>query len=169
MAAIRTMLVPVDGSPPSIAALEHAVALSESCNSKIDVLHVDAPDEFEVGSMAPIAPSARAEAERAMNEAFERAQAKLGDKVTRRSVPGDPLREIIEVAAAGPYELIVMGTHGRVGRLHSMLGSVAEGVVRNAPCPVLTVREPGGEYQSFAERLHERPSLAEQTPPHPHR
>jgi universal stress protein A len=163
MASIRRILVPIDGSSPSTAALEHAVALAEECSTtRIDVLHVDAPDEFEVGSMIPLAPVAREEVQRVMNDAVEHAKTLLGDRVSLQTVSGDPLRQIIETASNGGYELIVMGTHGRVGRLHTMLGSVAEGVVRNAPCPVLTVREPGGEYQSFAERLHERPSLAEQ-------
>ena len=67
---------------------------------------------------------------------------------------GDPLRTILETARLGNYDLIVMGTHGRVGRLHSLLGSVTEGVVRNAACPVLTVREPSGEEESFSERIH---------------
>ena len=163
MAAIRKMLVPIDGSPPAIAALEHAVALAEECtSSRVEVLHVEAPDEFEVGSMSPIAPIAREEARHAMDAAVEAARSSLGDRFERQTTPGDPIRRIIEVASAGDYQLIVMGTHGRVGRLHMMLGSVAEAVVRNAPCPVLTVREPGGEYQSFAERLHDIPSLAEQ-------
>ena len=116
--------------------------------------------------MVPAAPTAREDALRAMNDAVERARAVLGDRVSRRTIPGDPIRRIVEVAADGDYQLIVMGTHGRVGRLHALLGSVAEGVVRNAPCPVLTVREPGGEYQSFAERLHDIPSLAEQARAH---
>ena len=167
MAAIRNILVPVDGSPPSIAALEHAVALAEDCPAaKIDVLHVDAPDEFEVGSMSPVAPSAREQAARDIDSAVERCRARLGERLSRTNVAGDPIRRIVEVAAEGDYQLIVMGTHGRVGRLHNILGSVAESVVRNAPCPVLTVREPGGEYQSFAERLHDIPSLAEQARAH---
>ena len=163
MAVIRKILVPIDGSAPSIAALEHAVALAEECPSTtIDVLHVEAPDEFEVGSMSPLAPSAREEVVRAMDAAVERARARLGERISRQSIPGDPIRKIVEAAGDGGYELIVMGTHGRVGRLHVMLGSVAEAVIRSAPCPVLTVREPGGEYQSFAERLHDIPTLAEQ-------
>jgi nucleotide-binding universal stress UspA family protein len=167
MASIRSILVPIDGSPPAKAALDHAVALAEETPStRVDVLHVEAPDEFEVGSSAPLAPSAREEARREMDAAVEQARARLGDRVSLRTLSGDPLRTIIEIANEGGYELIVMGTHGRVGRLQVMLGSVAVGVVRNAPCPVLTVREPGGEYQSFAERLHERPSLAEQARTH---
>jgi len=164
MRAISKILVPIDGSPPSIAALEHAVALAEDCaTTRVDVLHVEAPDEFEVGSMSPLAPVAREEVSNAMAVAVERAREKLGDRVSRQTAQGEPVRRILEVASEGDYQLIVMGTHGRVGRLHVMLGSVAQGVVRAAPCPVLTVREPGGEYQSFAERLHDIPSLAEQT------
>ena len=169
MAAIRNILVPVDGSPPSIAALEHALALAEDCTeARITVLHVDAPDEFEVGSMSPVAPSAREAALHEIDVAAEQAQVRLGDRVSRQDVPGDPIRRIVEIASEGGYQLIVMGTHGRVGRLHTILGSVAEAVVRNASCPVLTVREPGGEYQSFGERLHDIPSLAEQARVHQH-
>ncbi|HVJ92458.1 MAG TPA: universal stress protein [Labilithrix sp.] len=167
MASIRNILVPFDGSPPAIAALEHALALAEDCTgTHIDVLHVEAPDEFEVGSTAPAAPAARKEMECAMEGAIGRAREMVGDRVARHDVAGDPLRRIVEIASEGHYDLIVMGTHGRVGRLHELLGSVAEGVVRNAPCPVLMVREPGGEYQSFAERIHGRPSLAEQASAH---
>lgn len=166
MANVRHLLVPIDGSPPSIAALDHAVALAEDCTATLDILHVHAPDEFEVGSMTPSAPSARRQTDHDMDAALDSARARLGDRVSLRTESGEPLRKILEIAGDGEYDLIVMGTHGRVGRLHSMLGSVAEGVVRNAPCPVLTVREPGGEYQSFAERLHHTPSLAEQVEHH---
>lgn len=167
MAAIRKILVPIDGSAPAAAALDHAVALAEECSwTSIDVLHVDAPDEFEVGSTSPIAPRAREEARLAIDAAFDAARARLGERVSRQWVSGDPLRTIVEIASDGGYELIVIGTHSRVGRLRSMLGSVAEGVVRSAPCPVLTVREPGAEYQSFAERVHDVPSLAEQARAH---
>lgn len=166
MTVLASILVPLDGSPPSVAALEHALALAEEYGAKVDVLHVQAPDEFEVGSNTPTSPGAKQEIERAMANAFARAAAILGARATRRTVAGDPLRKIVETAGTGDYDMIVMGTHGRVGRLHSMLGSVAEGVIRNAPCPVLTVRSPGGEYQSFAERLHGTPSLAEQAGRH---
>jgi len=167
MASIRNILVPIDGSPTSTAALEHALALAEECAStKIDVLHVEAPDQFEVGSSTPSAPGARQQEREALDSAMAGAKARIGERASLRTVSGDPLRRIIEIASEGGYELIVMGTHGRVGRLHMLLGSVAEGVVRSAPCPVLTVREPGGEYQSFAERLHDIPSIAEQARPH---
>ncbi len=157
MQTLRSILVPIDGSPPSIAALEHAVTLAGDYSARIDVLHVIPPND-------PMGPQARAEIESAMEDAVSHAKATLGDRISRRTVVGDPLREIVDHAMQGS-DIIVMGTHGRVGRLHSLLGSVAEGVVRNAPCPVLTVRDPSGGYQSFSERRHGRAALAEQ--PHP--
>lgn len=167
MAALKSILVPVDGSASSLAALEHAIVLAEDGDTHVDVLHVAAPEEFSVGSTSPLSPGARQEIERALDAAFEQARARLGERVSRRTVPGDPLRTIVETTRDGRYDLVVLGTHGRIGRLHAMLGSVAEGVVRNAPCPVLTVRQAGGGYQSFAERRHGRPSLAEAEPsPH---
>lgn len=166
MAALQLILVPIDGSIPSLAALDHAVVLAEDSAARVDVLHVAAPEEFSVGSGSPLTPQARRDAEAAMDDAIDQARARLPGRVSRRTVSGDPLRTIVESARDGRYDLVVLGTHGRVGRLHELIGSVAEGVVRNAPCPVLIVREPGAGYQSFAERRHGRPSLAEQPSQH---
>jgi nucleotide-binding universal stress UspA family protein len=153
MPTLQSILVPMDGSPPSLAALEHAVVLAHDYSARIEVLHV-------ISSSDPVGPDARKEIASAMDVAVERAQSFLGARVAQRTAIGDPLREIID--AAQDVDMIVMGTHGRLGRLHALLGSVAEGVVRNAPCPVLTVRDPTGGYEGFAERRHRRPSLAEQ-------
>jgi nucleotide-binding universal stress UspA family protein len=154
MQTLQSILVPLDGSPPSLAALDHAVALATDYNARVEVLHI-------VPTRDPLTAEARAGAERAIQEAFDRAKDVLGDRIGRSLKVGDPISEIIQ-QARDRADLIVMGTHGRVGRLHELLGSVAEGVVRNAPCPVLTVRDQSGGYQSFAERRHHRPSLAEQ-------
>ena len=159
MAALHSILVPVDGSPPSLAALEHAIALAADSGARVDVLYVEDSEELRVGS---VPPSTRREGERELDDAIERAVARLDGRISRRVASGDPLRTIVETASGGQYDLIVIGTHGHVGRLHAMLGSVAEGVVRNAPCPVLTVRDATGGYQSFAERRHGRPSVAQQ-------
>lgn len=153
METLQSILVPLDGSTPSIAALDHAVALASDYGATIEVLHVLPIDD-------PLNPAAREEIERAMDTAFEQAHDQLGDRVLRRTVSGDPLQEIVEIAGEG-FDLIVIGTHGRVGRLHELLGSIAEGVIRNAPCPVLTVRDRSSGFQSFAERRHGRPSLGE--------
>lgn len=167
MAALRSLLVPADGSPPSLAALAHAIALAEDLGSSVDVLHVVGPEAFSVGSTSPMAPEARRATDEALDAAFAEAAARLGSRVSRQTVSGDPLRTIVETARAGRYDLVVLGTHARSGRIRQLMGSVAEGVVRNAPCPVLTVREPGEDYQSFSERRHHRPTLAAQTPPAP--
>ena len=161
MAAFHSILVPVDGSPASLAALDHAILLAEDSEAKIDVLYVEI--SAELGAEAASPPITRLEIERAVDDAIERAMTRVDGRITRRIASGDPLRTIVETARDGQYDLIVIGTHGRVGRLHAMLGSVAEGVVRNAPCPVLTVRDETGGYQSFAERRHGRPSVAQQT------
>jgi len=150
---ISSILVPVDGSPSSLAALDHAVVLAEDYGARIVLLHI-IPDKD------PLSPQARNEVERAMDEGVDRARTSLGTRLVRRTVIGDPVREIL-AAAQLEADMIVMGTHGHVGRLHAILGSVAEGVVRNAPCPVLTVRDSVGGYQSFAERRHGRPSVGD--------
>lgn len=159
METLHSILVPVDGSAPSLSALEHAVTLAVDYGASLEVLHV-LPSEDVLG------PDARKEDERAMDAAFEQARAQLGDRVSRRTVTGDPVREIVD-AAGGDVDLVVVGTHGRIGRLHELLGSVAEGVIRNAPCPVLSVRDRSEGYQSFAERRHGRPTLGE-APAHAH-
>lgn len=151
MAVLRRILVPVDGSPPSLAALDHAVSLASDYDAKVEVLHVD-PTETQLGS------SPEEHAGRDIDAALARAREVLGGLVSYRTASGDPVREIVLAGRHG-VDLIVMGTHGRVGRLHVLLGSVAEGVVRNASCPVLTVRDSSGGYQSFAEYRHGRPSV----------
>lgn len=158
METLRSILVAVDGSEPSIAALDHALALAADYGAHLDILHV-------VSSEEPLSAEARADVDSAMDVAIDRARAAHGSRVTHRTVQGDPVREIVE-AARDRSDLIVIGTHGRSGRLHVMLGSVAAGVMRNAPCPVLTVRDPGPGYESFAERRHGRPTLAEQVSAH---
>jgi nucleotide-binding universal stress UspA family protein len=161
MGHIQKILVPMDGSPPSMAALREAVALAEDLQAVIDVLHVRAPDRFEVGSTTATAQSAAEQADRTMDEAIDSAKARLGERLSRRTDFGDPIRTILDVASSGDFDLIVMGTHGRVGRLHALVGSVAEAVVRSSVCPVLTVRRPDGAQESFSERIHGRHAIGE--------
>ena len=161
MPLVRKILVPVDPSPCSTAALQFAALLAEELGASLDVLHVHEHGGFDVGSTAPLAPDVLKELERGMEHAVEQARTRLGERFSQRSEPGEPLRRILEAAGGGGYDMIVMGTHGRIGRLHMLLGSVAEGVVRNAPCPVLTLRVPEGE-ESFAERLRGGPTIARQ-------
>ncbi len=155
METLRSILVPIDGSPPSLAALDHAITLALDYGARIDVLHVLPSDD-------PLSASARDALEAAIIRSVHDARALLDDRIALRTTSGIPEREIIELATDEPFDMIVIGTHGRVGRLHALLGSVADAVVRNAPCPVLTVRDATAGYQSFAERRHGRPTIAEQ-------
>lgn len=157
MGHIKKILVPMDGSPSSLAALTQALTLAEDVGASIDVLHVNAA--------VSAAKSVEEESERDMESAIAEAAKWLGDRLSRHSEDGDPIRKILEAAAEQKADLIVMGTHGRVGRLHALIGSVAEAVVRSAPCPVLTVRHPDGEEESFSERIHHRAAIASQTRP----
>ncbi|MGZ3418650.1 MAG: universal stress protein [Polyangiales bacterium] len=160
MSHIQKILVPMDGSPSAIAALWEAVELAEDLGAGIEVLHVDAPDQFSVGSTTSAGKSERMLSDRDMEQAIGTAKSRLGDRLSRRTDTGEPVQKILDVAAHDHADLIVMGTHGRVGRLHALVGSVAESVVRNAPCPVLTVRQPDGTEESFGERIHGRPRIA---------
>jgi nucleotide-binding universal stress UspA family protein len=69
-------------------------------------------------------------------------------QVKTRVLQGTPFAEIVRLAKAEHFDLVVMGTHGRAGFAHTLLGSVAERVVRTAPCAVLTVRHPEQHHES---------------------
>jgi universal stress protein A len=131
------ILVPTDFSPCSLHALRYAEELTRRFGAELTLLHVGDPlsasDLPGAGEL-----SGRREIDRALDLLRERDYRVRG--VLRR---GNPSHEIVQAAAAERADLIVMGTHGRTGLKHALMGSVAEGVVRNAPCPVLTVRHTG--------------------------
>jgi nucleotide-binding universal stress UspA family protein len=77
------------------------------------------------------------------------AAAKVGVPVETKVATGIPSEDIARVARELPADLIIMGTHGRAGMSHLLLGSVAEKVVRGAPCPVLTVRKEEHDFASL--------------------
>ncbi|HVY49740.1 MAG TPA: universal stress protein [Minicystis sp.] len=155
MAHIRNILVPVDGSPPSIAALDEAVTLADEIGATVVVLDMSR-------ALDAAAEAAREQAAEEMHDAINLARSRLSQRMRVVAESGEPVRAILEAAAAERVDLLVIGTHGRSGRLHALVGSVAESVVRNAPCPVLTVRHAEGDDQSFAERIHRRPPIADQ-------
>jgi nucleotide-binding universal stress UspA family protein len=142
----KTILVPTDFSEPSSAALTYAKQLADALNASIHLLHVAEdplrqPWTLETYGISPldvladITAQAQKDLERALPESErKRYRAEL---VT---VVGSPFGEILNYARKNNVDLIVMGTHGRGGLAHMIVGSVAERVVRFAPCPVLTVR-----------------------------
>jgi len=122
------ILVATDFSPLSSIALEHAIALASLCRASIHLIHVRADASGHVD-----------DEERRLAGLVSRCHAEAL-AVTWQVCAGPPAAAIVKAAADRAVDLIVLGTHGRQGVAHLVVGSVAEQVVRSAPCPVLTVR-----------------------------
>lgn len=139
------ILVPVDFSEHSDLALASAGALARRFGAELDVLHVIAelgvPDPYfaDAAELRALTKAARDRVPEALAERVDRV---LGEDVaagTHMEV-GTPPAAIAEFAREQGSDMIVVGSHGRTGVERVFLGSVAEGIVRRAPCPVLTVK-----------------------------
>ncbi len=163
---VQKILVPVDYSEDSLQALQWGASLSAKYGAKLILLHVVPKAVEEVYPSGPewispftppsyyyegMAPGSRpGRTERIVIDLQERGRAQLADFAHKnlkdpmpmdlQVVAGKPADEILRVAREQRVDLIVMGTHGRTGLRHLLLGSVAEEVTRHAPCPVFTVR-----------------------------
>jgi len=138
----KTILCPLDFEENSLAALDHACRLADDMGATLHLLHVlpILPMVADEG-MALDDKAAQAEANRRLKEiARQRLDQRPYGLHTRVTFPSDVTRAILGVARDIDADLILMATHGRGGLRHVVLGSVAEAVVRNAPCPVLTLR-----------------------------
>jgi len=145
---ITRILVPTDFSATSDAALDFAKTIATTCEASLHLLHVFedpfVPGAFTSETYAPMPPGMRA-------EMVDEATAKLARRLppdeqarfhgTTEIVTGVGAATIVEYAREQNIDLIVMGTHGRTGLAHVLIGSVAEKVVRTAFCPVLTVHQ----------------------------
>lgn len=140
MATPQRILVPTDFSEVTRVTLERARALADPARTELHVLHA-APNP---GLSLPGGD----EAERRSQELRERLEriaqpaALDGLAIVCVARMGKPWMEIVTYAREAQIDLIVMGTHGRTGLVHAVMGSVVEQVVRHAPCPVLIVRPP---------------------------
>lgn len=145
MPAIKTILVPVDFSECSRAALERAGALARRLGAAVHVLHVwELPEALPPGAnegayAGQLIGMAEKFAETKLHELTQDARAQGLAIAESLLEMGSPPSAIAERAKQGRYDLLVLGTHGRKGLSRVLLGSVAEKVVRTAPCPVLTV------------------------------
>ncbi len=147
MRSIKRILVATDFSPCARAALDTAVELAASLDASITLLHVyAAPTEvLPDGSVLSLDGLALERAERAIDEQLcdERRRAqRRGVVIAVESADGHAADVIVRRAAEERADLVVVGTHGRRGVPRLLLGSVAERVLRAAPCPVLIAREP---------------------------
>ncbi len=137
----KTILCPVDFDDNSLAALDKAVELANHFKSAVLLLHV-LPIVINIGEIPP---------PRALYEDQEKAaRAKLEDIAKAKLAGlghqsllyvGDIISSILEAQKQHRPDLLVIATHGRKGLKRLVLGSVAEGIVRKATCPVLTIRE----------------------------
>jgi nucleotide-binding universal stress UspA family protein len=145
MVALKNILVATDFSEPSGVALAYGRDLARSYNAQLHVLHIveDVMMRYssEVGFAVP----------QLQEELEDKARVDLNAQITdddRRTLQLVPVVEtavniadaVVNYAKANDIDLIVTGTHGRGAVKHFLMGSVAERVVRSAPCPVLTVR-----------------------------
>jgi nucleotide-binding universal stress UspA family protein len=142
---MRAILVATDFSECARAATRLAAELARALGGSLALLHVHPvprptlpPAQAEWPDAVLRVPLQAKEALAAERDGLETAELVV-DALLR---DGDPAEEIVRAAVLSRPSLIAMGTHGRVGIAHALLGSVAERVVRLAPCPVLTVRAP---------------------------
>ena len=147
MSGMRRILVPTDFSPASDIALQYAIDLAERVGSQIQLLHVIDDASFAAAYPDGVYienPGLRAQLIEASTASLEKAAARCTAArvtATHEVMVGSPAGVIAQTATSRGTDLIVMGTHGRGAIAHLVIGSVAERVVRIAPCAVLTVRD----------------------------
>lgn len=150
MSLFQKILVPVDFSPYSSFALRSAADLARRFSGSVTILHVqDALPSALPGDLQPITKEQEHQLRAAIDKELAalrvRAETAGASGVQTLVAEGHPADVIVRCAERGGFDLIVLGTHGRRGFQRMLLGSVAERVVRQAPCPVLTVRAPEEE------------------------
>jgi nucleotide-binding universal stress UspA family protein len=138
--AVHSILVPTDFSATSEAALQYATEMALTLSARLYLMHVPGKtgEHFEANfPHGQFEAAARKGLSSFLTpEQIERLRPEYAVRV------GTPAEEIVRYADFCDVDLIIMGTHGRTGVAHALMGSVAEQVVRAAPCPVLLVRAP---------------------------
>ena len=155
MVKLQNILCPTDFSELSVGAVNYAAMLAETFKARLHLLHVvDQAYQYwmatgpEAVPAAPAGPTPEELMETATKQMEDFASQYVPEKVQASGevISGRPFLEIIRVAKEKKSDLIVIGTHGRGALRQVLLGSVAEKVVRKAPCPVLSVRDPGHKF-----------------------
>jgi len=154
---IKKVLVPIDFSDYSKSSLKYAVNFAKNFNASLVLVYVVEPviypPDFSMGQIA--IPAAGIEmGKRAKEELNKLAEKEIPSDLNVKKIikTGKPFVEIVETAAEEDVDLIIIATHGHTGVEHILFGSTAEKVVRKAPCPVLTLREPAKGFR-FKEAL----------------
>ncbi len=153
MIAMKNILIPTDYGEAADTALAYGRALAERFGATLHVLHV--PENIFLSAFAP--ENYAALSPQLQQDIEDAARTRLGALLIDSSGLGfvttpvvvtsnSPALTIVDYATNHRIDLIVMGTHGRGALAHMVMGSVAERVVRLAPCPVLTVKHPEHEF-----------------------
>jgi nucleotide-binding universal stress UspA family protein len=146
MRPFTKILVPVDFSPHSAEAIRYAGEFSRRYEADVTLVHVFQPVSYLVpDGFVLFTPTQfnelTTEFEKQLAGAKDAALSAGATRVETKLLQGAPFEEIVDLAREGNFDLIVMGTHGRTGLKRAAIGSVAERVVRKAPCPVLVVHK----------------------------
>jgi universal stress protein A len=153
---IKRILVPVDYSPSSRTALRFATEIGHRFGASLDVVHVwDRPSyvsdvvmsRTDLLSTKSLIVLIEENARRDLAQFLASAELPAGTAFISRLAAGDPASALLHELKAGMYDLVVIGTHGRTGLSHILLGSVAEKLVRLSPVPVLTVPDEAAQHQ----------------------
>jgi universal stress protein A len=145
---IKKILCPIDCSDSSRNALEYALFVAKQFGAEVHVLHAwfvsahvrpDLSVWMEAHGQQPISRVIEADARAETDRFLAGLAPEVRSALVAHVLEGEPSRAITDMAKRDGFDVIVMGTHGRSGIAHLALGSVAERVVRHAPCPVLTV------------------------------
>ena len=148
----KKILVGTDFSEASDEARRVAIEVARRLGAELEIVHVEEPlpayafSEGALPDLPRLQEEVRIWAERQLEDLARGARAS-GVSTTTAVLLGVPASAIVEAARTARADLIVVGTHGRTGLERVLLGSVAERVVRNAPCAVLTVRQTPGATQ----------------------
>jgi len=154
---ISKVLAATDFSEDSSLAFSYAEDIARKFGAEIVVLHVDQPlapvmvspdlgPAMDVGAMSRIGEEQRLIAQRELDKIVQRLR---DDGIKAKSLlkVGSPFLEILRASQTENADLIVMGTHGRTGLAHVLMGSVAERVVQKSAVPVLTIRHPDRKFK----------------------
>ena len=146
---IKDILVPVDFSTCSRKAVVYALSFARQFGAKLTLLHVVpayyATDPYGLTQYERIEGELRTKGEQKLNGLISEL-VPASTKTEAQTVNGHPGTEIVDAARDLQADLIIIATHGYTGLKHVLFGSTAEHVVRNAPCPVLTVRQKESDF-----------------------
>ena len=151
MISLKRILYPTDFSKYSLYAFDYAVSFAKQYGAKLFIVHVLPNYPLILGPEVTFVNVPKLEA--ATSEHVQGEMTRLQEQCTAAGVEtealimiGTPFVQIIEAARDKEVDLIVIATHGRTGVRHVLFGSVAERVVRMAPCPVLSIKHPEHEF-----------------------